>query len=302
MKKIFSILAAALVAFSFTACNGNGGNEPEANGFKITVDSITATSAYVEVTPLDTNATFYWGVAEAKAIAGQPFDTIVANVQAELEYIIMMYEYLYGQTVTIEQLLDKGTSSYTYSTLDPETTYTVYALYLDAEGKPTTGKLATKTFTTPAVQVTGEVDLGELEDGGFDDWRDYDGSFSAYGVSETAEVGLTIFDEDFAGTFTEKDLDAEYSYVWTSDMGENAATIVKAELVGTADEAAQTANLAGWAVCTNGIKYKFSFTYATVEEEEEEGGDELLAPKKAKAAKKQAPVKFNKNFVVKLNK
>ena len=43
MKKIFSILAVALVAFSFASCNGNNPTPGKDGKFAILVENITAT-------------------------------------------------------------------------------------------------------------------------------------------------------------------------------------------------------------------------------------------------------------------
>ena len=57
MKKIFSIVAfAAAFAFAFTSCKEKPQPEPEVPAdFKITVDSLTMTSAFISVEPLDSS-------------------------------------------------------------------------------------------------------------------------------------------------------------------------------------------------------------------------------------------------------
>ncbi|MBO4518453.1 MAG: hypothetical protein J5704_00270 [Paludibacteraceae bacterium] len=299
MKKLFSILAAALVAFSFASCEGQGGNgggTVESNGFKISVDSITATSAFVAVEPLDTNATYYWNVISAEELAGLNDDSIIIYTQALVEFIIAYYSD-YG--FTWADLLDKGASSYTFTGLTPKTDYYVVAIYFDEEGKATEGKVGKKLFTTPELSVAGEVDFGTLPYGDFEDYRDYDGSFMAYGYSDTVEIGLNIYADEFAGNYTEEDLELYYSYVWTASMGASEVAIVKAELVGTENTANEEATIAGWALCENGIKYKFAFTYPTVESEEEEESA-AAAPKKVKAAKKN--ITFKKHNVISFKK
>ena len=102
----------------------------------------------------------------------------------------------------------------------------------------------------------------------------------AYGYdANSVEIGLNIVDDDFVGNYTEKNLMLNYSYIWTSSMNtEDGLSIVKASLTGKLNSS-EEANIAGWVIASDGIKYKFSFNYPTVEEEEEE------APAK-KAAKK----------------
>ena len=300
MKKLFSILAAALVAFSFASCEGQGGGggTVESNGFKISVDSITATSAFVAVEPLDTSATYLWNVITADSLAGLSDDSIIVYLQAYAEELIAYYG-KYGVKLTWADLLDKGASADTYTGLTPTTDYYVVAIYFDEEGKATEGKVGKKLFTTPELPVAGEVDFGTLPYGDFEDYRDYDGSFMAYGYSDTVEIGLNIYADEFAGNYTEEDLELYYSYVWTASMGASEVAIVKAELVGTENTANEEATIAGWALCENGIKYKFAFTYPTVESEEEEESA-AAAPKKVKAAKKN--VTFKKHSVISLKK
>ena len=149
------------------------------------------------------------------------------------------------------------------------------------------GNVAKKAFTTPDIVVKETVDLGVLQGGGFEDYRSIDGSYIAYATDKaTYDVTLNIYDKDFVGNFTEADIDPEYSYIWTSEMNsENALSIVKAELV-SALAGADAATISGWAVASNGIMYKFSFTHPTVEA--------VGAP--ARAAKKDAAKKVVQKF------
>ena len=92
----------------------------------------------------------------------------------------------------------------------------------------------------------------------------------------TYDVTFNIYDDDFSGDYTEADLEtSEYSFIWTKDMNvADPLLIVKAELKNVPGNG-NNANLSGWAIATDGIKYKFSFDYPTVEA--------AAAPKKAAA-------------------
>ena len=279
MKKFFAFVAVALVAFGFASCNGN---DPVVNGFKITVSDIQATSAIVKVEPVDTAATnvaYYFAAADIK---GMSDDSLKLSIKANMDYYIDMYG-AYGVELTYADFLMKGTLTDTMS-LTPKTDYVFTAIKMDDKGE-FIGDFAKKTFSTPDVVISKTVDLGVLPEGGFEDYRDYDGSFLAYGTNgKLADVTLNIYSETIAGKFTEADLELEYSYVWTPEAGQYGLPIVKAEIEGKENAAAKTASMAGYVVGSDQVKYTFSFEFSTAAEEMQEG----VAPKKAAAKKAPA--------------
>ena len=276
MKKIFAFVAAALVAFSFASCN----NEPESKDFKIVVSEIGEQTATVTVTPTDAEATYFWDVFQADALKGMADDSICATLKTLMDYYIAMYA-MAGQELTYADFLNKGESHYNYESLTPGTDYVVLAVKMDTEAN-FSGKIAKKSFRTKDLELKGEVDLGVLTGGGFEDYRELDGSYIAYATDlATYDVTFNIYDDDFSGNYTEADLESEYSFIWTKDMNvEDPLLIVKAELKNVPGNG-NNANLSGWAIATDGIKYKFSFDYPTVEA--------AAAPKKAAAKKALKP-------------
>ena len=282
MKKFLSFVAAALVAFSFTACNGN---DPASKDFKITISDVTATSAVVKIEPADTTATYIATYLPAEIAAPLSEDSLKIVLKASLDYAIAMYK-ARGSNVTYADFLEQGVQEGEISDLSPKTEYLFVAVKMDAQAV-FSGNVAKKAFTTPDIVVKETVDLGVLQGGGFEDYRSIDGSYIAYATDKaTYDVTLNIYDKDFVGNFTEADIDPEYSYLWTSEMhSENALSIVKAELV-SALAGADAATISGWAVASNGIMYKFSFTHPTVEA--------VGAP--ARAAKKDAAKKVVQKF------
>ncbi len=282
MKKFLSFVAAALVAFSFTACNGN---DPASKDFKITISDVTATSAVVKIEPADTTATYIATYLPAEIAAPLSEDSLKIVLKASLDYAIAMYK-ARGSNVTYADFLKQGVQEGEISDLSPKTEYLFVAVKMDAQAV-FSGNVAKKAFTTPDIVVKETVDLGVLQGGGFEDYRSIDGSYIAYATDKaTYDVTLNIYDKDFVGNFTEADIDPEYSYIWTSEMNsENALSIVKAELV-SALAGADAATISGWAVASNGIMYKFSFTHPTVEA--------VGAP--ARAAKKDAAKKVVQKF------
>ena len=282
MKKFLSFVAAALVAFSFTACNGN---DPASKDFKITISDVTATTAVVKIEPADTTATYIATYLPAEIAAPLSDDSLKIVLKASLDYAIAMNK-AKGYNVTYADYLEHGVQEGEISDLSPKTEYLFVAVKMDAQAV-FSGNVAKKAFTTPDIVVKETVDLGVLQGGGFEDYRSIDGSYIAYATDKaTYDVTLNIYDKDFVGNFTEADIDPEYSYIWTSEMNsENALSIVKAELV-SALAGADAATISGWAVASNGIMYKFSFTHPTVEA--------VGAP--TRAAKKDAAKKVVQKF------
>ena len=287
MKKIFAFVAAALVAFSFTSC------ENEKTGskfFKITVSNIEATTADLSVVPADTTSYYGVGLFLTSDVVKYKADTIAAEAAAAIaEYV----EKGYGLDVLAQHgIVRKGKLESPVEGLPSNSEITVIAYQLVEQGKTVVlGEVSYKNFKTKDIEIKETVDLGVLQGGGFEDYRSDDGSYLAYATDKAHyDVTLNIYDEDFSGDYTEADLDAEYSYIWTAEMNsENALPIVKAELKNVPGNG-NDATISGWAVASNGIKYKFSFTYPTVE---------AKAPKKAaaKGGLKKASLKvvrFNK--------
>ena len=262
MKKFFAFVAAALVAFSFTACEGAGGGG--SNFFKITVSNVTETAADIEIVPADTTAYYAETVFLASDFAKAGVDSLSAAYVADLAALAEAYG---AQTLIQYHYILQGKLSSPLEGLNANTEYTILALELNVNGDVVTlGKNIThKTFKTKDIEVKSEVNMGELVGGGFEDYRDFDGSYYAYATDEaTYEVLLNIFDDDCVGNFTAADLDPEYSYVWTSDMGENPVTIAKAQLESKLT-GENIATISGWVIGSNSIKYKFSFSHPTVE-------------------------------------
>ena len=296
MKKILSFVAAALVAFSFTACNGN---DPASKDFKITISDVTASTAKVKIEPADTTATYLATYLPAEIAAPLSEDSLKIVLKASLDYAIAMYK-ARGSNVTYADFLEQGVQEGEISDLSPKTEYLFVAVKMDAQAV-FSGNVAKKAFTTPDIVVTKTVELGVLDYLAIKDYRDVDGSFMIYGGKEgQSEVGLNIFSEGFAGHWTEEDLDLEYSYVWTPEAGQYGLSVVKAELAGVEDLQAQTATIGGWVVATDQVKYTFSINDFSTVINEEGGDQEASAPKKAaKKAVKNAPAyKFVKMPVI----
>ena len=161
MKKIFYFVAAlAVLAVGFTGCKKDKEKEPEPEvtnpKLVITVDSITATSAFVAVVPEVDTLPYYFTYYEASDLEGLTDKEIIDQyLIGEMDYAIEYYAENYSYTLTYEDLLSVGEDSYGFS-FDPNTDYVVLAAYIDAEGNVIYGDLFKKAFKTPEVEM---VDL-----------------------------------------------------------------------------------------------------------------------------------------------
>lgn len=262
MKKIFSILAAAVIAFSFSSCEK--GNSVVMNGFKISVDSITESSAFTHVESADTTTYFSVSLYAAEALKQYPADTLAAY---GLETIAGYVSYGYTLADLAKYgVVNLGTFEYSWSGLPANTDIAViaYQILENESGELSVGKIATLIFRTKDIVPTKVVALTDLTQTDFFDYRDFDGSWLVYGsrADSTQEIALNIYDEDFTGTYTISDIEGEYSYVFADTT---VVDIAKASITGTENAEAKTATLDGWVIGTNAVKYTFNFTFSTVE-------------------------------------
>lgn len=196
MKKFFSLFAAALMVLSVSAANLTEAKSvkmfksdrfaPVAvrplqhkavvkhapavatdAAYTIVVDSITAGGAHIVVTPAGT-APYYWDVIDKET-----YDAIIAGEWAEdgiadlcdytndyIAYLISYYAQI-GWDLTLEDFLYDAADAYTYSKLDPNTEYVVYAISVDPETGDCGADLVTTTFTTLDGVIGDEYDMQE---------------------------------------------------------------------------------------------------------------------------------------------
>lgn len=264
MKKIFSILAAAVIAFSFSSCEK--GNSVVMNGFKISVDSITESSAFTHVESADTTTYFSVSLYAAEALKQYPADTLAAyGLETIAGYVSKGFSLAelakYG-------VVNLGTFEYSWSGLPANTDIAViaYQILENESGELSVGKIATLIFRTKDIIPAKVVALTDLTQTDFYDYRDLDGSWLVYAnrADSTQEIALNIYDEDFTGTYTISDIEGYYSYVFADTT---IVEIAKASITGTENAEAKTATLDGWVIGTNAVKYTFNFTFSTVEAE-----------------------------------
>lgn len=292
MKKIFSILAVALVAFSFASCNGNNPTPGKDGKFAILVENITATSADITITPTDTAAYYYWTVYYAESVkeAGDSLGYYIAeNLKAQYGS--------YDWSLVASHLLTKGEENYTFTDLPSETDLAVVAFYLDST-YTVIGEVGIKEFTTPKLEIgetvalnitSATVDLSYMED------------YGLMAISAEAQDGydleLFFYAEQASGTFTEEDFYSDgqyvYNYVEWGEGDDDWATLEKMNLIGAINEEGTEYAFSGSVVGKNAVEYTFN-AIATIAAEEEEGGeDAAFAPKRVvkKAALKESAKK-----------
>lgn len=170
MKK-FRLLMFGLftaLAFAFAACDKTGAEtdpnpepgpgpdpEPETELFEFAVSEITGGSATVEVTPSDASSFYYFDVVATSELRGY------GNAeQAAQAFLDELAEYVEYGILTWNDLLSKGSDVFDYEcTLEPETAYTVFAVYVDYNGSSVSisSEASTGAFTTTATGTSNNT-------------------------------------------------------------------------------------------------------------------------------------------------
>ena len=286
MKKIFSMMAVALVVFSLASCKGHNEPDqpdqpeqptdttvvPEDVNFDIVISDITAASALVKVVPSDTNVYYYFDLLTAADLAaGYNEDSLAKEMKESAEYYQQKFPYY----------LSKGTDEWEFTNLMPETEYTVYALQFEEGYKPV-GKWTLKKFTTAKLEIKETVTVsgeGELEN-----YVDLMGIFAIYGDVDDngAFLALTFEADELEGTFTQADLDSYYGgWVVIDEDNNEYYAVVTLAAEGKLNADSTEYSFKGEAVCTNGVKYVFDYTCPNEEFNWDDllgDGDEEYAP------------------------
>ncbi len=171
MKFFASLALLSGVVLVATSCDpkSNEPNEPKGVTLDITVQSVYAQSAIIEVSPSN-DTVYYYLDALATDTLNAYFATdaeLIAYDSAYFQDVIEHYKIWYEVELTIADLLYQGRQKLAAnSTLLPNTEYTVYAYQLD----PKTGKALTevtkKTFTTKeSYTSTNAISFTYTDDG-----------------------------------------------------------------------------------------------------------------------------------------
>jgi hypothetical protein len=271
MKKILSIVAAAVITLGFASCQG-GQNEPgkKENVFTIEVSDITATGALVTVTPSDTNIYYYFDILTAEQLKeGYNVDSFAAEMKAGVE----------NEGEKFPAYLSQKTDSWKYSGLLPENEYTVVAFQLDSN-YAAVGDWTKKTFSTTKLVIDKTVEL--KNEGEMTDYTDFMGLFElTLPIDDKAYVQLVFDAESALGHFTENDVD-DYFGAWVvyDEENDDYYSVISADITITmnADETAYVVK--GEVVGGDGVKYVIDITCPVAGDEEP-----LSAPAKRSAKK-----------------
>ena len=264
MKKIFSILAAAVIALSFASCEKT---DPGMKFFKLKA-TVTDTSVIISINPADTSVYYCWGCYPTSEVKKYTLDTLVEWDVEDLQWYV-------DHNMTLEQMVEdeylyKGPfGPHEYTDIPVNFSFTMFAFeVLENNGELSIGRIATKEFTTKKIEVVDEIDLGTLTNGTLLNVIEENGFFVTYASitdandERTAFIGLIVNSDKLAGSYTFQDLSIyQDSYVWTAEKNGNQY-IVDAKFTVTYKESSKTGKVSGWVVCDNGIKYKFTYEYA----------------------------------------
>lgn len=246
MKKILSVVAAAVIAFSFNACQPkNGADAPK---FKVEVSEVSATGAKVTITPTDTTIYYYFDVVTAAEVkAGFNGDTLAAIMKEAVEYGGYKFPYYLSQNV----------DSWEFALL-PETDYVAYAVQIDSAYNAV-GQWTTVNFTTGKLEIKETVNV--TGNGEYYDLTAYElGSVVNVPVGTSgALLELSFPDALPTGAFTEDAFDSYYGAFYVVSETEYYQ-VVSASLNGAL--AGTDYTLKGEIVATNAVKYVIDVTCA----------------------------------------
>ncbi len=271
MKKILSVVAAAVIALSFASCKG-GKNTPEAEKFAIAITDITSTGATITITPADTTAYYYWSVVASELLQKYTADSIaLLLMQQEVEEYQSTFE-----SLVEEGYIVKGKDAYTYSTLDPDTGYLAIAFNVDKDLK-VTSEAVTKEFKTAEFVVTGHETLSS-NNAEFIDYIDAAGLFQVILEDDTKGLALYLafFADGLEGEFTQDDLFALYSGF---ALGNKEYSIVSLAVKNVLSADGTQLTVTGKMAASNGIEYDLKLV-ATADSYAEAAPARKIAPRK----------------------
>ena len=260
MKKIFSILAVALVAFSFSSCK----NEPSAPTVKLNFsgeyvqwDDKVAEKGWWQVMAQDT--TYFLTLSNGNEIQQAAGTYTVADLDPKYSYVgiiateeeVAFTEGSFTVEVAGKQVKITGKLTGADSTI-----YEINVLYIEPEVKKT-------------VELT--IEEAALYDG----YADY-GLYAFYGANDDAYVQIALWADELQGDFTEEDLDNSYLGTLVEDADGEHGVYTAAIAVTPGNEEGVYA-VAADLLCRNNTLYKVNMTVVP--------GETDGAPAKAPAKK-----------------
>jgi hypothetical protein len=247
--------------------------------FDIAVNDITFSSASIEVTPSNSEATYFWNVFKAEEIAGMTDADLCASIKQDIEYAIEYYGYI-GYNYSFADFLSQGKDSYEFTSLDPNTDYTVIAVAMGTLGT-TNGAVAKYNFQTPEVVAKSSEDI-TLTNARMVDACEAEGWWQLIAANADTTTYLTISPneaESVPGTYSIDDMDADYTYIVFDKQNKYQFATLDVEVAVNGE----TFTLTGSGIAMNEVQYNFTIS-GNVEGLEESG----VAPAKVAPAKKEA--------------
>lgn len=146
MKKLFQMLALLCFA-ALTACDTDdkpaGDGDKEALTFRLTVSgTVTDNAATAVVQPSNSGSYYFCDVV--LGYVAEDFDSVADYAKARLEQL----EEGADDTFKWTDILSKGSKTFTFEGLEPDSEYLLFAVGVDAESGALTSDVATTTFTT----------------------------------------------------------------------------------------------------------------------------------------------------------
>lgn len=185
MKKIFTLVCAAIVALGLNAAPRQFNGQIGANGkpvfkhflqhvdahhharkaanallenenFSFQISDITAMSADVAITPVDKTAAYMYGYVDAASYAAASEAELANEMKSQLDYMIMIYS-IFGEEITYADLASVGDDAVSLTDLEPNTEYVVFVYLLDLESGLALSAFDTAHFTTQSMEMSDNI-------------------------------------------------------------------------------------------------------------------------------------------------
>ena len=170
MKKIFNVLAIAVVALAAFSCKQKDKEDPTKVTFTIATKDVTYNAATITVSCSDANTTFYWDIISSEDL--KEYGSVAEYLK---DYFITKeyyeqykneFEQYYGITSwkeILEMYQLKGTDTYSYTGLSSKTEYVIWACAVDSN-LSVVSDVQTDKFTTLEVKnIDLSFQIGEDE-------------------------------------------------------------------------------------------------------------------------------------------
>lgn len=188
MKKIFTLFLGVVLSLSLMAINPLNhmftksfvnknislteiknsskviAENPNGTNFNIAVDSITASSANITVTPISATNYFYFDMASLEDYVENQYTTETFTDYLK-NYVADYIDYGYTYEMLSGYMLSQGEDDYMFTNLKPNTEYVVFAFTMDPTTWNATSEMDTVHFVTEAGEMSENVLTLDYVDG-----------------------------------------------------------------------------------------------------------------------------------------